>query len=76
VRIEARDESDTREQRQQQKQQQQQQQQQKLPMRKKQKQQQKHLDTTSRLIEAPEGRFVQTDPLQADGIWQLIIYIS
>jgi hypothetical protein len=43
VRIEARDESDTREQKQRQKQ--------KLPMRKKQKQ----LDTTSRLIEAPEG---------------------
>jgi hypothetical protein len=44
VRIEARDESETREKRQKQMQ--------KLPIRKKQKQ--KHLDTTSRLIEAPE----------------------
>jgi hypothetical protein len=49
VRIEARDESDTPEQKQRQKQRQKQ----KLPMKEKQKQ--KQLDTTSRLIEAPEG---------------------
>jgi hypothetical protein len=47
VRIEARDESDPREQKQRQKK--------KLPIRKKQKQ--KHLDSTSRLIEEPEGSF-------------------